>query len=365
MNNLSQKVSNFIEHGAHLDDLNDLFTLAIGLNNDESLIQVSRLVKSDYGGYTYKWELKNSAAVAILNWEVKGLDKLKEIVFEPNCSFANISVITGVLAYVASGQIIQLPNYAKGLYIWRSMGLNSEKFKTKELRQHAKKILIDCVIEIDKEEKLPYSVMHSLSKPFFTPEAQEEIFSAGVMRWLKFSNKGIEDYNSLIYDSPRDEIYYHLFLKEHGYLLEPFYSEIWSKPRFGESYQPDFVVKSIDNSYTVIEIEKPYQNIITKNGNLSKEAIHARRQALEYREWVILNLLYAKNKFPDIWRPTALVVIGLETNLADAQKDRLRQENESTQGIVKIVGFDWLYSRAKSTLENLIDYNSRVSKVND
>ena len=38
------------------------------------------------------------------------------------------------------------------------------------------------------------------------------------------------------------------------------------------------------------------------------------------------------------------------------QIERLKQENESTQGILKIVGFDWLLSRAQSTLDNMINY---------
>lgn len=192
---------------------------------------------------------------------------------------------------------------------------------------------------VEPKDKFPVSLTNGLTQTMFSKEAQEQYFAALVLRWFHFNNYSIEKYKNLIYGKHVEEEIYHKFLNENPFLLEAFHSKMWSKPRFGELFQPDFVIKAIDNNYTIIEIEKPYQQIITKNGNLSSAATHAKKQVLEYREWAITNNSYAKERFTDIWRPSCLVVIGLESTLTQSQKERLKQENESTQGILKIIGF--------------------------
>ncbi|MBK8522464.1 MAG: DUF4263 domain-containing protein [Chitinophagaceae bacterium] len=139
-------------------------------------------------------------------------------------------------------------------------------------------------------------------------------------------------------------------------MLEPFHAQIWSKPKFGESLIPDFLIRSMDNNYTVVEIEQADFSIMTKAGELSAKTTHAKRQALDFRDWAINNGLYASRKFPGIYRPYCLVVIGRENELDEMQSQRLMQENESTQGVLKIVGFDWLLKRAQQTLDNLINF---------
>ncbi len=46
----------------------------------------------------------------------------------------------------------------------------------------------------------------------------------------------------------------------------------------------------------------------------------------------------------------------MENSLNEMQKNRLRQENESTQGILRVVGFDWIYERAKFTFDNIVNF---------
>ncbi len=112
----------------------------------------------------------------------------------------------------------------------------------------------------------------------------------------------------------------------------------------------------MDNSYTVVEIEQADFPIMTKAGELSAKTTHAKRQAMDFRDWAINNNLYAAKKYSGIYRPYCLVVIGRESELNEMQAQRLKQENESTQGILKIVGFDWLLSRAKSTLDYMVNF---------
>lgn len=353
--NLKDRISKYIEDGGYL---NEILFFAIQKNDIDSLKEIIRLVDSNHGGGTYKWEIKYTTAFAVCFWEEKGIDELYNLILK-NPSHQNISVISTVLSYVAAGKIENLPFKLN----FNPIGFQDkiEKLKTEKIKIKAQSALIDLMHNVETEDKFPASLITGLTKTMFTKEAQEQYFAALVMRWFHFSNYSTEKYKDLIYKENLSEEVYHKFLKENPFLLEAFHSKIWSKPRFGELFQPDFVIKNIDNNYTIIEIEKPSLQIITKNGNLSSQATHAKKQALEYREWAISNNAYAKERFSDIWRPSCLVIIGLESKLTESQKERLKQENEATQGILKIVGFDWILNRAQATFENLIKYGFKQS----
>lgn len=351
---LAVKVTNFIEGGS-LDLFNNILTTALELNSKDSLLQVLRLVDSNYGGYTYKWELKYTAGVVLINWEEEGIEGLLEMV-KKNPSYQNISVASTLLGHMASGKL-ELCFHIRHLKTFQKIDISSNKFKKEKLKLKAQSTLVDLAMLAERDDEIKENFAFSLIKASQIPEVQENIFAALVMRWFHFNNLNIEVYKDLISGEDAQEVVYHNFLKKNTYLLEPFHSQIWSKPRFGELYQPDFLIKSIDNSYTVVEIEKPHLPILTKSGNLSAETTHAKRQVLEYRQWTMDNYLYAKENYPGMRSPFSLVIIGMESNLTPEQKERLRQENESTQGVLKIVGFDWIYKRAKATFQNLVKYS--------
>lgn len=347
---LRSKVSEFIDVGGNF---NEILDLALKEQSLKSLHEIIRLVDSDYGGTTYKWELKYNAGISVLYWEENGIQELYNLILK-NPSYPNISIISTILAFVSSGKIEDIPFQKKSTTAF--INLKFKKLRSEKIKIKAQSLLIDLMQNIDIEEKLPVSLLTTLNTFSFSEEAQEQYFAALIMRWFHFNSYSTEKYKNLIYGEHVDEEVYHKFLIENPFLLEAFHTKIWSKPRFGELYQPDFIIKAIDNSYTIVEIEKPYQQIITKNGNLSSSATHAKKQVQEYREWAISNNTYAKERFADIWRPSCLVVIGLESTLTESQKERLKQENESTQGIIKIVGFDWLLNRSQAIFENLIKY---------
>lgn len=207
---------------------------------------------------------------------------------------------------------------------------------------------------------LTYALNSIITFSWSQPEkAMESLFFAIGARWFGLSHSRIEEYSKLVLREDIAEEEAHNYLAMHPYILEPFYSQIWSKERLGEALIADFVIRLIDNSYLVVEIEKPSDMIMTKSGNLSAKTTHAVRQALEYREWLLTNLLYSKQRFPELWRPACLVVIGQESHLNMLQQERLRQENESRQGILRIVGYDTLRDRAKAVISNLFNADTR------
>jgi hypothetical protein len=324
-------------------------------NDQKSLDLCVELAMSEFGGITMKVEFQNIATLGVLHWGIYGLKKLGEATINTN-RYRPINNTTRLLSYISSGQLPKFLFANFSLPSIKHLQIESSKFKTNEWKNAAKEILIDVVKSVEKEESFPASIMLNIGMGGTNENAQEHVFAALVARWFNFSNSGLQSFSNLVSSTEKKEIDYQNFLKNNPYILEPFHAQIWSKPKLGEYLIPDFVIRSMDNNYSVVEIEQADFPIMTKSGELSSKTVHAKRQALDFRDWCINNHLYAKERFPEIYRPSCLVIIGRESSLNDIQRHRLKQENESTQGILKIVGYDWLLERAKSTLENLVEY---------
>lgn len=357
-----QRVNHFLSSEGLSERLDNLLVDAMHLGSREALQQVVRLAKDDYGGNLYKWEIKSSACFAVLHWKESGIQEIAQSIDEGD-EYATSKTIIGFLSYVAAGEVDKMPHVQHQYSAITKLMTSLAEIKNESIKLAAKAALTQAVKKVEKEDKFPFSVLSALSMGWFSESAQEQIFGALIMRWFQLNPMSVDKYLEVITSREVGESECHKFLAANPYLIDPFYAEIWSKPRFGEKLQPDFVIRSIDNTYTVIEIEDPLKPILTKSGNLSNETNHAKRQALEYREWVTSNQLYAEKNFPSIWRPNAIVVIGMERNLDQHQRDRLKQENESTEGKLKVVGFDWIYLRAKATFENILQYGFQQRKI--
>lgn len=337
-----------------LEDVSNLIVKLYQQNDSAALELVVKLAMSDFGGVTQKMEFQNIAVLGALHWGINGLRRLGEKAVETG-GFRATNNVTMLLSHISSKSLNHFLFTRFNLENIRILDLGSDKYKTEEWVTAAKEILVDVVKSIEKDDIFPIGLVQSLSFPV-NPITQEHMFAALMARWFNFNLHGLHSYIDLVNLEGRQEIEYQNFLKANPYILEPFHAQIWSKPRFGEQLVPDFLIRSMDNNYTVVEIEQPDFSIMTKAGELSSRATHAKRQALDFRDWAISNNLYASKKYKDIYRPFCLVVIGRESELDDMQMQRLKQENESTQGVLKIVGFDWLFNRAKATFDNLIKF---------
>lgn len=351
--NIEEIVANAEKEGS-LEDVSRIVLKLYELNNQKGLDLVIRLGLSDFGGITYKMDFQNTVLLGVLHWGVEVLRALAKRTTE-NGGYRALNNVTGLLSHISSKDLGNFLFSRFNLESVTRLDLTNEKYKTAEWIKTAKELLIEVVKSVEKEDVFPISVVQHLSYPI-NNIAQEHIFAALLARWFNFNVNGLNNYKDLVYSTGKGEIDYQNFLKANPYILEPFHAQIWSKPKFGEDLVPDFVIRSMDNSYTVVEIEQPDFQILTKAGELSAKTTHAKRQAMDFRDWAINNNLYAVRKYSGIYRPFCLVVIGRESELDEMQVSRLKQENESTQGVLRIVGFDWLHSRAKATLDNLINY---------
>ena len=174
-------------------------------------------------------------------------------------------------------------------------------------------------------------------------------------RWLKFGSVALDEYETLLANEAKNEPPFQDFFKKYPQFLDPMAMQVWSQPDFHGALEPDFVVRRFDDTYLVVEIEKPAKRLITMACHLSADATKAEKQATDYREFLDDRIREARNTFPHYKNAECLTIIGTENNLNSKQLSALRQANEIRSGSSKIIGFDRLLSRAKTLLKNLVE----------
>jgi Shedu protein SduA, C-terminal len=119
------------------------------------------------------------------------------------------------------------------------------------------------------------------------------------------------------------ESVFHDFLSQHTILLDV-YGHATSKPRFhypegqsplGKAYvEPDFILKYPDNTYKLVELERPSKEIATAQGHPRSSFTQAAFQIAEWRHFIANHYERIKEIFPGISNnPGALLVIGRST----------------------------------------------------
>jgi hypothetical protein len=300
-----------------LEEVSEIISKLYEQNDDNALDLCIQLAMSEFGGITYKDTFQNVAALGALNWGEKGIIRLGEAAIKTN-SYRSINNATRLLSHISSKALSDFMYSRFNLKSVIELDLSNDKYKTEEWTKTAKKTLIEVVKSVETEQKFPIGITNNIGLSL-NENAAEHVFAALIARWFNFSSTGLKSFFDLVNSTGRPEIDYQNFLIANPYILEPFHAQIWSKPKFGEELIPDFLVRSMDNTYTVVEIEQADFPIMTKAGELSAKTTHAKRQALDFRDWAISNNLYASKKYPDIYRPYCLVVIGRESVLVSCQ----------------------------------------------
>jgi hypothetical protein len=120
----------------------------------------------------------------------------------------------------------------------------------------------------------------------------------------------------------------------HRVFLDPHATKVWSKLAFGDAVS-DFVVRTSDGSYTLIEIERASARII-QQGNQEPTASfnHACQQVRDWRRYVRDNVQTVRNELglTDIYEPTGKVIIGRDAHVSSLEAARrwrdLRQSGD-------------------------------------
>jgi hypothetical protein len=138
--------------------------------------------------------------------------------------------------------------------------------------------------------------------------------------------------------------------------------QVWTKPDLHGIKEPDFLIRRTDNSYVLVEIETPAKTLITTADQISAQVTEAVAQATSYRSFLRERFAEAAKLFPGFQDPDCLIVVGLEVKLTERQRLALLRENQHRAGL-KIVGFDWIASRAAAIAQNTIESRVEVRRI--
>ena len=183
--------------------------------------------------------------------------------------------------------------------------------------------------------------------------AVRNLIHAFALRSIAVGPRVLAAYEGLLTGADDDEPSFQSFFEKHPLLLDPRAFQVWVKPDFHGQLEPDFIIRTYDNSYVIVEIETPAKRLVTRNYQLSADATHAITQVLQYQEFLRTHLTAASETFPEFTRPAGLVVVGRESSLDAGQKAVLRLENLSRSDIT-IVGFDTLADTARTITNSVI-----------
>lgn len=170
---------------------------------------------------------------------------------------------------------------------------------------------------------------------------------------IKINKKMISDFNKLINQNNREEVYQE-FLTKNPVLIDPLAKLIIPKQKLGVEYITDFVLRKFTDEYVLIEIEKPSDRIFNASNDFTSRFTHALGQILDFQEWVEANIAYAQKHMPNIISPTGLLIIGLSSELTTLQKSKLRRFNVNNNGKVRVICFDEIVENANKLYNNIV-----------
>lgn len=164
-----------------------------------------------------------------------------------------------------------------------------------------------------------------------------------------------------------EEQVFHTYLQEHPVLLDVYGSAV-SKPRLtypkgtssplGKTYvEPDFVVRYPENTYRLIELEKPSHELATKRGDPRTAVTHAAFQTAEWKHYILHHYAEIERAFPGIagsYKTTVIVSRTIELFLGSSTSVHqylglVRQQ----LAVDDILTYDDIVARAKTALVQL------------
>lgn len=357
---LELEVNDFIENGANLQVLNSLLQRCMDDGGTKAMSYVTRLFEDDYGGITYKWELKEPAGFALLYWQQAGLEELARAAAQSPRS-SNTQIAFDILSSAASGEFSTMLSD----HCWGDMKkrVTSSGGLSTEMQHHARRTLVELVLGARNEDDLMLSLASVFQRHYAKMNgvnAAKHLVQAVASRWFAIGDRTLQEYQELIEAFSDDEPSFQKFFEANPQFLDPMAVEVWPEPNLFGSRKPDFVLKRSDGSYLVVEIECPDKAMITKAGHPSAGVTHAEHQATDYRKYMMRHIANVKDVFPGFSEPDCLVVVGLEGTLSKDQKAALASLNDARHRL-KVVGFDWILDRAKKISKNVAEHGVVVS----
>ena len=348
---LVERANRFVDVGNPRDQ-EQLLIDCLAAERHESILALKLLSRDTYGGDTFNWELKAPAAYCLLAWREDGLKALVENVQEEPTS-KNFSLALQLLASVSEGHDPLMIGWSRQDSRLRE-AVNRAVGEWSDLALTARIRLNEFVLSIEDDNTASHqSGLALMALALKTRGAIRNLSHALALRSVAVGPKVIGDYKNLISAKGNDEPSFQRFFEDHPLLLEPRAFQVWSKPDLHGRYEPDFILRTNDDGYVVVEIETPNKLLVTQQYQLSAHVTHAVSQVLRYQEYLREHTSSASRTFPGFSSPRGLVVVGLEATLDQGQREVLRLENRDRSDL-SIVGFDALANTARAVINNLV-----------
>ena len=332
-------------------EFSTLLVDCVAAGNRDGLLATQLLSCDMYGGNPYNLSFKAPAAYCLLAWRRDGLQALIENALEKPTS-KNVSLAFRLLASTAEGQ----PSQSVGWFLSDSQvpeAVSRAVSNWDDLRLEARSHLHELVLSLKDDVHASISAGAALTLLAVQDQgAVNNLIHAFALRSIAVGPRILGAYRDLLV-AATDEPSFQNFFEEHPLFLDPRAFQVWGRPDFHGKLEPDFIIRTYDGRYVIVEIETPTKLMVTQQRQLSADTSHAISQVLQYQDYLLTHFASATATFPEFTRPSGLVVIGLESSLNVEQKAALRSENLSRSD-VRIVGFDALADAANVVTRNVI-----------
>jgi hypothetical protein len=280
---LRERVEDFVLNRGDPRKLHMLLNECVADGTVEGLACVRRLYESSYGGVTFNFELKAPAAATLVFWGKAGIQALVDSARADPTS-KNMSLCVQLLSSIAAGSALPPLSFVRDAKLAQT--IESRRAATPDLVEFCRSQLVDLVLSFESDDDVAFRIGSGISNLTLSEvPAAKELFAALSARWLAVSRPVLDQYEKLIVDQLDNEPAFQRFLTEHPQLLEPMAVQMWPQPNLFGSCFPDFVVRRADDSYVVVEIERPSKALVTTGGHLSADVTHAEQQVTDYRTY--------------------------------------------------------------------------------
>ena len=354
---LIERAQIFIKKGTP-EGLMPLLNDCVSVGNAEAMLAVQLLAREWYGPSPESLLLKAPSAYCLLAWGQDGVKALVENALEKPTS-RNYSLAFDLLSVTTQGREPDPFSYwecdlALREAVSRAVGDWSD------LSSVALRYLNELVLSIENDTNAAISAGMSLARIAVRDQLQvaiKNLSNSLALRSVAVGSRVLEAYDDLLANNDHDEPVFQKFFETYPLLLDSRALQLWATPDFHGVLRPDFVIRTYEDNYVIVEIETPAKRLVTRRGHLSAHATQAINQVLQYQEYLRIHITDALTAFPGFTTSTGLVIVGRESSLTDKQKEVLRRENRSRPDI-RIIGFDALADTAKAVTTNVI-YGTR------
>lgn len=345
--NLIQRAIDYERDGGTPAQFYALLSDCLAAGDLDGLVAVRTLFSGDHDNSGGDSDIKHRCSWALLRWGNDGLNELvSATASRPKTK--NISACATTLTLIAGGT--DRPQLVRGIDYDKEVAALRPLFNDLQLagRRGLSRLFMLIKDDFDAAHAAAFGIQ-ILS--VHGDDAVREWFTALAGRWLAVGEPIICQYEQLIRDHPDNEPKFQEFLAANPQLLDPMAIDVWTLPQLNGAKEPDFIVRRTDDSYLVVEIEKPSKLLVTRDNHISAQATQAVSQASDYRDF-INRMANPERFFPGLHDMECLVVVGLEAPLTSDQRNALRNDNRHRHGL-RLVDFDWLAERARIVARNV------------